>query len=61
MNPHAIVVGGKLTNGLAQMPFTKHDQVVETFPPDRADQSLCATILPRRTWRNRFVTDAQGL
>ena len=40
MSSRFIVVGGKLAKDLAQMGLTEHNQVVETFPSNRADQSL---------------------
>jgi len=60
MSPRFIVVGGKLANDPAQMGLTEHDHEVETFPSDRADQSLRLPILPRRARSNRFVADAHG-
>src|SRR4051812_10915543 len=48
MSPRFIVVDGKLAQDPAQMGLTEHNQVVETFPSDRADQSLRVPILPRR-------------
>jgi hypothetical protein len=40
MSPRFIIVGGKLAKDPAQMGLTEHNQMVETFPSDRADQSL---------------------
>jgi SAM domain (Sterile alpha motif) len=60
MSPRFIIVGGKLVKDPAQMGLTEHNQVVETFPSDRADQSLRVPILPRRARGNRFVADAHG-
>lgn len=40
------------------MTFAEDDHVVQALPPDRADESLCIRILPRRPWRRRMVTDA---
>jgi hypothetical protein len=37
------------------MGLTEHNQVVETFPSDRADQSLRVPILPRRARSNKFL------
>ena len=53
MGPQAIIVGGILAKDPAQM-SPEHDQVVDTFPSDRADQSLCVPVLPWRPWRNRL-------
>ena len=43
-----------------QVCLPKHDQVVDAFPPDGADQSFCKTVLPRRAGRDRLVSDAHG-
>ena len=42
------------------MCLSKHDHVVDALPPDRADQSFCKTILPRRTGRDRLVANAHS-
>jgi hypothetical protein len=55
MSSRFIVVGGKLAKDLAQMGLTEHNQVVETFPSDRADQSLRVPIRPRRARSNKFL------
>jgi hypothetical protein len=39
MGPQAIIVGGILAKDPAQMSLSEHDQVVDTFPSDHADQS----------------------
>src|SRR5262245_20711569 len=38
----------------------KYDHVVETFPSDRADQSLDVRVLPRRSGCSRLVPNAHG-
>jgi len=40
VGPQAVVVGGILAKDPAQVSLSEHHQVVEAFPPDRADQSL---------------------
>jgi hypothetical protein len=47
MSPRFIVIGNKLAKDPAQMGLTEHNQVVETFPSDRANQSLRIPILRR--------------
>ena len=42
---------------MAQMPLAKHDDMIKTFPSDRADQPLRMPILPSRSWRGRSVTN----
>jgi hypothetical protein len=33
----------------AQMSLSEHDQVVDAFPSDRADESLCVPVLQARS------------
>jgi len=40
--------------------LSKHDQEVDAFPSDRADQSLRVPILPWRPGRDRLVPNAHG-
>ena len=47
MCPRIIVVDGIATKRPAQMAFPEHDQVVDAFPSDRADQPLRLPILNR--------------
>ncbi len=42
------------------MTLSKHDQMVDTFPSDRADQSLRVAVLPGRSWRSRLVPNTHG-
>jgi hypothetical protein len=37
MGPQAVVIGGILAKDPAQVGLSEHHQVVEAFPPDRAD------------------------
>src|SRR6266496_1195575 len=60
MNSRLIIIGGILAKDPAQVRLPKDDHVVETFPSDRADQSLRIRILPRRTWGNGLVTNTHG-
>ena len=39
------------------MPLAEHDDMIKTFPSDRADQPLHMPILPWRAWRGRSVTN----
>jgi hypothetical protein len=45
----------------AQVRFAEHNHMVETFPSDRADQSLDVHILPRRSGCDRPIAHAYGL
>ena len=60
MGPRAIIVCGVLAKDPAQVTFSEHDQMVEAFPPDRADQSLRVAVLPGRRGRDRLVPNAHG-
>jgi hypothetical protein len=60
MGAHAIVIGRILTKDPAQVSFAEHNQVVDAFPSDRADQSLRVPILPWRPGRDRLVPNAHG-
>ena len=42
------------------MPLTEDDDMVKTFPPDRANQPFRMSILPWRVWRSWPVTNAHG-
>src|SRR5262245_56970903 len=61
MGPRSIVIARKLGKDSAQMRFPKHDHVVETVSSDRADQSLCMAVLPRRACRNWLIADAHAV
>src|SRR6516165_2681059 len=45
---------------MAKMPFAKDDHMVETVAPDRADQPLHVSVLPRRARRDRSVSNAHS-
>ena len=60
MNSAFIIVGGELDQEPTQVCLPEHDQVVDTLPSDRADQSFRKGVLPRRTSRDRLVANAHG-
>ena len=41
-----MVVREVASQGAAQVPFAKHDYVIQTLAPDRADESLREGVLP---------------
>ncbi len=45
---------------LTQVGFAEDDDMIEAFPPDRANQSLRMPILPRRPRSRWVITDARG-
>ena len=52
MNSRHIIIGSILPKDSTEVRLAEHDHVVETFPSDRADQSLRVCILPRRARGN---------
>src|SRR5262249_57939169 len=60
MNSRHIIIGSILPKDPTEVRLPENDQVVETFPSDRADQSLRVCILPRRARGNGLVADAHG-
>src|SRR5262249_238289 len=60
MNARFIIIRGIPTQDPAQMRLPKYDHVVETFPSDRADQSLDIWVLPRGSGCSRLVPNAHG-
>src|SRR5260221_4703918 len=60
MNARFIIIRAIPTQNPAQVRLPKYDHVVETFPSDRADQSLDVRVLPRRSGSSRLVPNAHG-
>src|ERR1035437_9801764 len=46
MRPRLIIIGGICTKDSAQVPFTKHNHVVQALPADRANEPLdiCSSV-----------------
>jgi hypothetical protein len=57
MRPEPIVVGGVILQNAPQLRFVEHDQVIEAFAPDRSDEALDVTVLPRRARRSRMIAN----
>ena len=47
MGSRAVIVGEIALQPVAQMSLIENDDVIQTFPPNRADQPLHIRILPR--------------
>jgi len=43
------------------MRFAQHDDVMEAFPPNRADHTFSVRVLPGRSWRDQDLSDGQVL
>jgi hypothetical protein len=46
MRSQFVVISGVGRKDPAQMRLTEDNDVIETFPADRPDQSLCMPVLP---------------
>src|SRR5260370_21637215 len=60
MSSRLIIIGGICAQDPAQVCFTEHDHMVETFPADRANKSLNVSIFPGRSRCGRTVPNAHG-
>jgi hypothetical protein len=56
----AVVIGHIRNEEVTQMPLAEDDDMVETFPPDRADQPFRMSVLPWRAWRGWPIPNAHG-
>ena len=45
---------------MTEVPFAKDNHVINAFPPDRPDQPLRISVLPRRPRGYRSIADAHG-
>src|ERR1700688_3540550 len=57
MRPELVVIGSVILQNVTQLRFVEHDQVIEAFAPDRADEALDVAVLPRRARRGRMIAD----
>ena len=58
MGPDRVVVRGVRLENAAQIRLAEHDQVIEAFAPDRADEALDVAVLPRRTRRSLMIANS---
>src|SRR5258708_40168022 len=49
MRADLVVIGRVILQNATQLRLVEHDQVIETFAPNRADEPLDEAVLPRRT------------
>src|SRR5215207_2833917 len=45
---------------MTEVPFAKHDNMINALPSDRTDQPFRISVLPRRSGRGRSISDAHG-
>jgi hypothetical protein len=60
MSPQLLIIGRILRQNSAQVRFAQDNHVVDVLATDRSDQPFRETVLPRRSWENRLVTDILG-
>jgi hypothetical protein len=60
MRARGIVVGRVICQLMAKVPFAHHHDMVKALASDRSDQPFNMTVLPRRAWRDRPVSNAHG-
>src|ERR1039458_10143212 len=57
MRPDLVVIGSVILQDAPQLRFVEHDQVIEAFAPNRADEALDVAVLPWRAWRGRMIAN----
>ena len=60
MRARGIVVDRIICQLMAKVPFAHHHDMVEALASDRSDQPFDVTVLPRRAWRDRSVSNTHG-
>ena len=60
MCPGAVVIRHIRKEYVVQVPLAEYDDVIKTFPPDRANQPFRMSILPWRLGRGWAITNAHG-
>ena len=58
MRAYAIVICLIIGEQMANMPLPQRHDMVEALASDRSDQPFNMTVLPRRTGRDRPISDA---
>jgi hypothetical protein len=60
MSPDFIVIRSVSLQDGAQVLLAEYDEVVERFATDRSDEPLDVTVLPRRAWCDRVISNPRG-
>jgi hypothetical protein len=61
MSASPVIVREVANQDAAQVPFAEDEHVIQTLPPDRADEPLREWILPGAVRRRQDFTDAHAL
>src|SRR5215471_11228026 len=58
MSSHLVVIAGVALENPAQVRLARHDQMVQAFAANRADEPFDVSVLPRRARRDWVIADA---
>src|SRR3981189_2817877 len=58
MRARLVIVGRVRSQQMTKMPLAEHDNVVETFPPDRTERPFTVSVLPRGSRRGWPIPNA---
>src|SRR5882724_1429263 len=61
MSSSPVIVRGVVGQDAAKVAFAQNEDMIETFAPDRADESLGERVLPRAVGRGQHFMDPQAL
>ena len=61
MRPGVVVVLNICPKDLIQVPLVEDDEVIQTFFPDRANNSFSKGVLPWRSRSDEYFIDVHGL
>ena len=50
MRPDPVVIGSVIVQNATHLRFVEHDEVIEAFAPNRADEALDVAVVPWRAW-----------
>jgi hypothetical protein len=57
---YAVVICLVIGEQMANMPLPQRHDMIEALASDRSDQPFNMTVLPRRAWGDRPISDAHG-
>ena len=61
MSAGLVIVREVTCQDAVQVPFAEDEDMIQTLPPDRADEPLCEGILPRAVRRREDFIDSHAL
>jgi hypothetical protein len=58
MRSHLVIIDGVFRKDSSKVLRVERDQMISTLPPDRPDQALSISVLPRRVERRGSIPDS---